>query len=168
MVAHGRTYSAEMAGKADELAGKFREAYRRAEVGGGYPVTVSGAEYSRDELLAQVRLTLTEARNYRESVRDYDEAAAAVEEKEQELVTQIADTKAALAQLPARKDIARVNELTASTTELLQQVKDLMDQNEKVLSSSPVRTVEELSAPAARGPSAGGEVDVEAFLEGGG
>jgi phage shock protein A len=166
-VEEGRAHAEEMAAKAGELAGKFREAYRTAEGGGGYPVTVAGAEYMRDELLEQVRLTLSEGRNYREIVADYEEAGAAVDAKEKELVTQIADTKAALAQLPARKDIARVNELTANTAELLGQVKELLDENEEVLSGSPVRTVEELVASAGGEAEDAGDVDVQAFLEAG-
>jgi phage shock protein A len=167
LVEDGRAHAVEMAAKADELAGKFRDAFRAAEGVGGYPVTVAGAQYTRDELLEQVRLTLTEGRNYRDIIRDYEAAGAAVDEKGKELVTQIADTKAALAQLPARKDIARVNELAANTSELLQQVKDLLDQNEEVLSSSPVRTVEELTRSAGKQSAPGWEVDVEAFLRAG-
>jgi hypothetical protein len=51
---------------------------------------------------------------------------------------------------------------------LLGQVKDLMDQNEEVLSSSPVRTVEELTKRTEGRAAPDSEVDVQAFLEGGG
>jgi hypothetical protein len=64
-------------------------------------------------------------------------------------------------------DIARVNELTANTAELLGQVKELLDENEEVLSGSPVRTVEELVASAGGEAEDAGDVDVQAFLEAG-
>ncbi len=107
--------------------------------------------------------------NYEQTVSDLQSAAQAAKEKQQQLVVQINNTRAALEALPAKREIARVNQLTASTEELMAQVNDLLEKNTEVLSASPVRTVEQIvreqQAPA---PAAGAAVDaqVKAFLEG--
>ncbi|MFO8008692.1 MAG: hypothetical protein R6V05_13255 [Candidatus Brocadiia bacterium] len=155
---------------ADELAAQFREAYRRAEAGDEYPVGVSGADYTEEELVEQVRLILLQRNGYEEIIADMQRAAEKLVEKRQELLTQTSATKAALSSLPAKKEIARVNELTGRTRELFQQVDDLIGQNEEMLAASPVRTVEELLAqePEAAAETAGADVDARAFLEGSG
>ncbi len=155
--------------KAEELAATFREAYRRAEAGGGYPVSVSGQDYAKGELIEQVRLILLQRRNYSEIIDDMVAAAEKAASKQQQLVTQVTATKAALSALPAKKEIARVNELTGRTRQLFQQANEAISQNQEVLAESPVRTVEELSRKGVGEATATseGEVDVRAFLEAG-
>ncbi len=148
---------------ADELAPRFRDAYQEAEAGGAYPVEVAGAAYSRDELIEQVGLLLAQKRNYEGTLVDLAETALAAEAKAQQLITQISRTKAVQAMLPAKREIARIDQLTAETQDLLVQVDELLNENKAVI-DSPIRTVEELTAaPAETGRV---DVDVEAFLRG--
>lgn len=152
---------------ADTLAGKFRTAYRAAKAGGAWPVEVSGANYSEHQLVDQVKLILSQKANYQKIIGELDAAAKAVKAKGEQLVTQVNTTKATLAILPAKKEIARVNKLTADIGELLGQVDDLLGANEKALEASPVRTVEELTAAKPTKPATGIDAEVKAFLEGG-
>jgi phage shock protein A len=152
---------------AGELAEQFRQAYRQAEAQGGYPVEVAGAEYTRDELIEQVRLVLLQQASYEAIIADFEAATGTVADKQQQLVTQITATKAALSSLPAKKEIARLNELTGRTEELFQKVDEVIGQNETVLAASPVRTVEELIQEREATSEAAEGVDAEAFLEGG-
>ncbi|MDP6631133.1 MAG: hypothetical protein QGH42_11565 [Kiritimatiellia bacterium] len=146
------------------LAHKFRGAYRKAMVG-GYPVEVAGGTYSRESLIEQVRLVMMQSANYTKAIDDLGRATKAAGATGQSILTQITDTQAALASLPAKKEIARVNKLTGRTQELLAQIDALIDRNETVLKESPVRTVEEL-VHTDLAPAEGIDVDVMAFLEG--
>jgi hypothetical protein len=152
---------------AEDLAAQFRAAYRRAEAGDGYPVSVAGGEYGEDDLFQQVRLILLQRASYGEIIADLQAAAEGLSEKQQQLIGQVSATKAALSALPAKKEIARVEELTGRTRELFGQVNELIGQNEEVLAESPVRTVEELlrQGEAAPEEAAGAEADARAFLE---
>lgn len=153
--------------EAEQLAATFREAYRQAETGPGYPVRVSGRDYGKDELIRQVRLILLQRESYEQIIDDMEAAAENLTSKKEQLVTQITATKAALSSLPAKKEIARVNELTGRTREIFQQANELIGKNRDVLAESPVRTVEELSQRGKEGAATApqGEVDARAFLE---
>ncbi len=105
---------------------------------------VADRDYGRDDLLEQVRLLLMQRDNYKQTIAELQSAAQAAKDKQQQLVVQINNTSAALAALPAKREIARVNQLTASTEELMTQVNDLLEKNTQVLSASPVRTVEQI------------------------
>jgi hypothetical protein len=152
---------------ADELAAQCRQAYQEAEASAAYPVEVAGKSYTRADLLEQVELILLQKRNYQQIVEGFEQAAADVAVRQPQLVAQINSIRAALKTLPSKKEIARINQLTGQTEELLGQVNDLIDQNAALLGQSPVRTVEELiqTRDASRQGEAG-QVDVRAFLEG--
>ena len=106
--------TADLMASADRLAGNFKAAFVKAEPA-AYPVTVAGASYGRDELIEQVRLVLLQRRHYKAAIADLETAAAAAEKAGRDLLKQVTDTRAALAALPAKREIARVNELTGST-----------------------------------------------------
>ena len=151
---------------ARDLAEEFRQGYQAAEETATWPVTLQGRDYSREELVEQVRLFLLQRNSYEQTLQDLAEAEEAAADKRQEVVSKITGTQAALASLPAKKEIARVNQLTGRTEELLEQVNELIGENREVLSESPVRTVEELVARREEPPAEGeGDVNVTAFLE---
>ena len=152
---------------AEKLGGDFRQAYRQAAAAGAYPVELAGKAYTREEVIEQVRLILMQKGNYEEIIAGYEKATGDVKKKEQQLAVQINSTKAALATLPAKKEIARINELTASTEDLLRKVGAVLEENETLLAEAPVRTVEELirAGETGGGGSAEDDVDVAAFLE---
>ncbi|NLW50583.1 MAG: hypothetical protein GXY85_07020 [Candidatus Brocadiaceae bacterium] len=161
---HARA-SSEAAG---ELAESFRAAYRKAEAEGGYPARLEGRDYSRAELIEQVRLILQQRTDSGEAVVQLDRTAEEAARRELELVGQIARIKATLDMLPAQREIARARELTGQTEKTWGEVNALMDRNEELLTSSPVRTVDELLAHRAEAaqPAAGeADADVMAFLE---
>jgi len=154
---------------ATTLGESFRAAYKAAEAAKAWPVEVSGASYSREQLVQQVRLILMQKGNYEQIIGEFKKAADAAKKKAEQLVGQVNRTKATLAILPAKKEIARVNKLTEGIDDVLAKVNDLLGENEDVLSASPIRTVEELAAakPTTATPAAKLDADVKAFLEAG-
>jgi len=159
--------TAGLQASAGRLAETFRTAYRAAVAKSAWPVEVSGATYAKQELVEQVRLILTQKTNYAQIVGELERAAVAVKNKAQQLVTQINTTKATLAVLPAKKEIARVNKLTRDIEDLLGQINALLGDNDKALSDSPIRTVEELVDAKGRVAAAaeGSDDEAKAFLE---
>lgn len=166
----GRQRNQNLLASAGKLADSFRSAYQAAESGGSWPVSVAGATYTQEQLTSQVRLILGQRANYGKVIEEIDKASEAVETKSEHLVAQINETKATLAILPAKKEIARVNKLTEDIEELLGEVDALLGENDQALAESPIRTVEELTQakPGTATPSTSVEADVKAFLEGGG
>jgi hypothetical protein len=156
----------ELLAAATELAESFRAAYTAASGGGGFPVKVSGREYTRDQLIEQVRLILMQRENYASLLVDLKKAEAGASAKQEELVPQIARTEALLATLPAKKEVARANKLTGRTEELLAKVDDVLVRNEEMVSASPVRTVEELAGAREIAGEGADEAEVMKFLEG--
>jgi phage shock protein A len=154
---------------AEKLAGEFRDAYRSAEASGAWPVKVADRTYSRDEMLEQVRLVLLQRDNYKQTIAELQSAAQAAKDKQQQLAVQFNTTRAALESLPAKREIARVNQLTASTEELMTQVNGLLQENAQALSNSPVRTVEEITREQQAAAPGQKDIDaqVKAFLESG-
>ena len=155
----------DLLARSGELAATFRAAFKAAETAAAFPATVAGSSYSRNELIEQVRLVLLQRGNYGKAIEDLAAAVRLAQEADLKLLRQVTDTQAALAALPAKKEIVRVNKVAGEVQELLSQIDALIDRNETVLEGAPVRTVEELlatAAPAAAAP----DVDVMAFLEG--
>jgi len=147
------------------LADNFRTAYREAQESKTWPVEISGANYSEEELVEQVRVILMQKANYEQILEEFGSAAATAKEKAEQLVTQTNSTKAALAMLPAKKEIARVSKLTEGLSGTLGQVSSLLGENEKALASTPIRTVEELvgAKPTTKAP-ADPQAEAKAFL----
>jgi phage shock protein A len=154
---------------AENLAETFRTQYKQALGQGTFPISVAGRTYTQEETVAQVGLILRQRDSYENLLAEFDSVQQVAEKRMEELVTQIGDTKASLAMLPAKREIARLNELTGSTEELMSQVNDLIMTNGRVLDedASPVRTVEELIQGESEAPDTGSNPDARAFLEGG-
>ena len=161
------TKSQELFDRACELAVMFRDTFQKAEEDAAFPVTVAGFSYSRQELIEQVRLVLLQRTNYTQAMEGLAAARKAAQGADVKLLRQVTDTQAALAALPAKREIVRANQLAGNVQELLSQIDALIDRNETVLEDAPVRTVEELLAGAAA-PVAEPDVDVDvmAFLGG--
>lgn len=163
-----RSETLELMASADTLAEGFRDAYRGADAADAWPVNVSGKSYTREQLREQVALILLQRRNYEQLVAELDGAGEAIKTNVQKVVAQTAATKATLEILPAKREIARVQELTKDIESTLGKVDALMGENDDVLTGSPVRTVEELVRARTQAADADASIDaqVDAFLEG--
>ena len=155
----------DLLGKSKDLAVAFRASFKAAEADSAFPVAVAGSAYSRNELIEQVRLVLMQRDNYTKAISDLVAAGKATVGADAKLLRQLTDTQAALAALPAKKEIVRVNQLAGQVQELLVQIDALIDRNETVLQETPVRTVEELLVGTVSSETAP-DLDVMAFLEG--
>lgn len=150
----------------ETLARQFRSAYQAAEQDGSYPVEVSGSEYTKEQLVEQVRLILMQRENYKLVITELESAGETAKERAQDLLTHITNTEASLASLPAKREIARLNELTGDMSELLGQVNELIGSNKQLLEESPIRTVEQLVAAGSSAEPERENTDVMAFLQG--
>ena len=151
--------------KAEELGSVFRTAFVAAENSKNFPVAVAGSPYSRPELIEQVRLVLLQRGNYDSAITGLAAAKVAAQNADIKLLRQLTVTQAALAALPAKKEIVRVNQLAGEVQTLLAQIDALIDENETVLEGTPVRTVEELLG-SVESTQPSDDVDVMAFLKG--
>lgn len=150
------------------MAASFRTAYRQAEADSSYPARLEGRDYDRAQLLEQVRLILLQRADGKDALAQLEQTAEKAAQKETDLLAQASRVKAALEMLPAQREIARAHELTGETEKTWAEVNDLIGRNEKLLTGSPVRTVDELLRDREAKPSAEtDDVDVLGFLEGG-
>lgn len=130
--------------QAGQLLVEFRAAYQGAQKDNAFPVRISGQSYDPQALRDQVALLLNQQNQYEQLVQELKTSQIRVEERQKQLNLQIPETRAALEMLPAKREIARVDEITGDTRQLLEEVDAVMNNNQKVLNQSPVRTVEEL------------------------
>jgi len=149
----------------ESLAAQFRAAHRTAEQDDSYPVEVSGSAYTKEQLVEQVRLILMQRENYKLVITELESAGETAKARAQDLLTHITNTEASLASLPAKREIARLNELTGDMSELLEQVNELIGSNKQLLEESPIRTVEQLVASGSSAAPEREKTDVMAFLE---
>lgn len=143
---------------ADELAQEFKARFGVAEIGGSYPVSVRGQEYSREELIRQVESLLADRATYERVIGIYAEVVKEASARDAEILERIRTTEATLVELRAGKELLRVTALTEETDKLLAQVDELMGRAPSAAeASSPVRSVEELLAAAESSGAGGGE-----------
>jgi phage shock protein A len=133
---------------AAELAIQFRDAFQSAEAEEGWPVELGGARYDREQLVAQVDSILAESDSYEKVVGIYAEVIESATDQRAQLRGRIQSAEATLVELEARRELVRIDKLTAETDELLAQVDALLEGNQEILVDldEPVRSVESLLA----------------------
>lgn len=156
-----------------QLAEGFKAKYQEAKaVANGFPVVVADKPYTEQQLLSQVKLVLSETKNFESIIAQCDKALATQETKYNELVNRVSESKAKLTHLEAQKTILTANKITKDTETMLANVNELIAQNEAELSGegeSPVRTVDEILKGSSSSGDTGTAVmdkEVEAFLKG--
>ena len=164
-----------------DLAGKMKGAFQAAEMGGGYPVSfqigASQEEYTREQFVAQVTLTLAERDAYDAGIDDLTEAMDRIATAHTELATRVATIDASRVQLKTKRAVVEVQQLTSEIEDLMANVEDLIIGNEDAIDElpaeqDPVRSLDEfLEAIQSPEPVAepAGEVPTTAtmqFLEG--
>lgn len=158
--------SAQRVAAADAFAGRFRVAYAAAEPSGAWPVTVEGASYGRDELIAQVEQILGEREMYAELATGFEEVVRRAAAQDVELAARITRTEAALENLDVQIELVRVRELSTGVDELLGNIDALLGENDAARDGGggPIRTVDKLLARGAE-PDESTGVDALAFLD---
>jgi hypothetical protein len=134
---------------ARNAAEKFRSAWQA----GVFPVEVEGRAYTRNDLEAQVSSLLAQIDGYEQAVnkisRAREEAGAQIEE----LTVQIVRTETDLSLLDIRREVFRATRADGSVAELMATVDSLFRRNAEVISTSPIRSVDELMRDASTGDS---------------
>lgn len=134
-----------LADQADSRAAEFRTAYHQAKLDGTFPIELSGAAYTEDQVRSQIRLLLTEAEGYRRSAVTLQDVKREAENRMEQLAVRISSTETELTALPTKIGLLRVDRLTVEGEELLAQVDTLMSGNTQLIAGNPVRTVRELA-----------------------
>jgi phage shock protein A len=132
---------------ADDLAEKFRAAFRAGESAGEWPAEVQGGSYTREELIEQVESILGERATYAKVADIYADVIVSADEQRKELRDRIQSSQATLVELRAQRELVRVDKLTAEADELLAQVDALISGNQETLVAlDEPRSVAELLA----------------------
>jgi hypothetical protein len=150
---------------ADGQLEAFKTAYKAAKDGNAWPATVGGRPYKEAELKSQVSVLLSERGGFEGILKQVDVSLTNAERKNNELLNRINESKAKLSILGAQRELVKVNQLSAESEKLLNEVQDVLVQNEALAEKPVVRTVEELMRDA--GETAGASnPNVDAFLNG--
>ena len=151
--------------QAERLAHEFREKYQEAQTTGAFPITVRGAAYTADQAKAQVSLLLAEAEGYRTATSRLRKVREEAETQLEAVTVRINRTEAELVALGAQREVVKARRIFEEQTDLLAKVESLFEDNRRVLSGNPVRTVKELLAVGAEpSPTEIRREVVEAFL----
>jgi|GEM_PF-971063 len=151
--------------QAERLAHEFREKYQEAQTTGAFPITVRGAAYTADQAKAQVSLLLAEAEGYRTATSRLRKVREEAETQLEAVTVRINRTEAELVALGAQREVVKARRIFEEQTDLLAKVESLFEDNRRVLSGNPVRTVKELLAVGAEpSPTEIRRDVVEAFL----
>lgn len=151
----------ELVGNADQLSGKIREqealrdharkfaeefrtAFQTARSNQSFPITVRNAAYTEEQSLAQVSLLLAQADGYEQSLQRLQRIMDESNKRVQEIVVRQNATESNLAAIGTQLELLRTRQLTSVSDELIAQVDELFDVNQRVLTDNPVRTVTEL------------------------
>lgn len=164
-----------------DLGGKMRAAFQAAEMGSGYPVTfqigASQEDYTREQFVSQVTITLAERDALDEAIDDLTEAMARIATAHTELATRVTTIDASRVQLQTKRAVVEVQQLTSEIEDLMANVEDLIIGNEDAIDElpveqDPVRSLDEflkaIQSPDSAGSPAG-EIPTTAtmqFLEG--
>ena len=159
-----------------ELASKQKEVYQAAELGAGYPIAFLGEDYTKEQFVNQVTLTLTERDALDAGVDDLTAAIARIEVSRTELAERVTKIDASRVQLQTKRAVVEVQQLTQEIEDLMASVDELLLEDETAIEAlpeddDPVRSLDEF-LQAAQAQEAADEEEPEAesmalqFLEG--
>jgi hypothetical protein len=133
---------------AEKNLGEFKLAYQSAAGGKGWPVSLAGRSYTESDLKSQVELLLSQKTGYENALAQIDDGLKRAQQKSDELVNRINESKSQLEILKTQRELVKINQLNASTEKMMAEVNEVLVRNEAMQSSSPVRTAEELMRDA--------------------
>ena len=125
---------------------RMLESFRTAWQSGTFPVTVLGQTYSAEQLQAQVALLLEEQAGYESGMQRVGEAEQAALGRIRELTVQMDRTTTSLSLLDTQKELLVSRSLQTNGNVLTANVETLLNDNQQVLSSGPVRPLDDLVA----------------------
>jgi phage shock protein A len=149
---------------ADKQLVEFKDAYKAATGGKGWPVAMAGRNYTEGELKSQVTMLLSQRGSFEKVVKQIDVSISAADKKSLELVNRISESKSKLSILETQKELVKVGQVTAESEKILSEVNDVLIANEAMAEKASVRTVEELMRDAGESAGSVSNPDTEAFL----
>jgi hypothetical protein len=150
---------------ADKELGSFKDAYKDAVGGKGWPVTLAGQSYSESDLKQQVEVFLKQKASFEASVTQLDGTIKNLESKQSDIVVRITETKTNLDLLKNQRAIVRADSLTAETEKMMASVNEVIRLNDDAAAGISVRTIEEYKKDAAREPTAVATPKADEFLK---
>ena len=154
---------------AEKKAGEMREKYVQAVKANAFPVVVGEAAYSKDKLVQQVKIFLTQIKGYKEILTAYERTKKAASSAMERISNRINMTQAKLEMLSAKKELVKIQKLTAETETLMADVNDLLEENAREIEETKVLTVEEMMkremGETGSGTPGAADSDVMKFLE---
>jgi phage shock protein A len=123
---------------------QFAEEFRLAYQSGQFPVEVQNAAYTENDLKIQVSTLLSEISGYKANLKELAETRQKAESMLESLIVRIDKTEAQLASISTQREMLKARELNENGTRLLAQVDELLNGNQQVIASNPVRSIPEL------------------------
>lgn len=120
-----------------ELAGEQKAAYQAAEMGGGYPIAFLGKDYTKEQFVNQVTLTLTERDALDQGIDDLTDAIARIETSRTELAERVTKIDASRVQLQTKRAVVEVQQLTQEIEDLLANVDELLVEDQTAIEALP-------------------------------
>jgi len=144
-----------------QLSEDAKEKFQAAEAsadGNGYPVKLLGKDYSRDQLVDQVKGILAERDLYSSMQDQFAEVIASLDQEAGKLAERIKTTEFHMTKLQAQREIVEIKQMTSEVDGVLAKVDEILGENHQAIEviDQPVRSVDELlkEAETASKPSA--------------
>jgi hypothetical protein len=150
-----------------EQGEKLAEEFAETITAGSFPVTLHGKEYTESQLRMQLALTLAQINGLKESVTEITKVSAVAEKELQKLVVGIEKTESQISLLATRREIFRSQATSAEGLAMIAGVNAVLEGNQLLVKSNPVRTIEEIlnDAESSTQEVAASDVQVEEYLQ---
>ena len=146
----------------EQLADEFAEAI----TAGVFPVTVRNAEYTEEQIRAQLALIVAQVNGMKASLDEMNDVAKTAESEILKLVVNIEKTESQLAMLKTRREIFRTQAITTEGLAMIDEVTSILEGNQILLKSNPVGTIEDIlnRSRTSAETSPAGQSEVDAYL----
>ena len=133
---------------ADRLAGEFKAAYKAAQEGDSWPVTVKGKDYTRDELIKQVEGLMVDKGTHESIVADRAAQIERISGSEEKIKAQIAKVESSLQGIVANREKIKADMAIAASEKWLKEIDEQINAANVTVTegSDPVRDLEEIAA----------------------
>ena len=131
---------------AAEFAASIKEQFKTANETDGWPITINGESYDKSQVITTVNNLLKTQAEAGARMVDYQGILTAIDTRASQLSSRIEDSKFNKEALIAKKEMVKVDNLSAETDALLAKVNDLVEGNQKLADEGPPMTLEGLTA----------------------
>ncbi len=133
---------------ANRLAEEFKVAYKAAQENDSWPVSLAGAEYTRDQLITQVETLMVDKGTHETIVSDRAEQIKRISGSEEKIKAQIAKVESSLQGIVANREKVKADLAIAKSEQWLKEMEEQINANDVTVveGTDPVRDLEDIAA----------------------